>query len=132
MTVSDQLKSRIVEKKLNRIGKVKYQHYPNPFVRQDSEKGFNCYGDDTFVLRDSGLWVPKNSGCWEYFEKLESTGTPRNGDIVFTNGTNGKPGHQGIFYNGKFIHCSKEHGGVVLTQIPLEQFRGYRKLGFKF
>lgn len=84
-----------------------------------SNGGYDCSGFVTYVYKSQGVKLPRTSRDMAGAGQKVSTGSLKQGDLVFfKTGRSSRINHVGIYAgNGKFIHSSSGQGGVRVDSL---------------
>ena len=88
-----------------------------------SRGGFDCSGFVLYVMRKSGIRLPRTSIEQSRVGTFVSRGDLRTGDLVFFNTRGSRISHVGIYLgDGKFIHASSGGGRVRIDSLSARYY----------
>lgn len=96
-----------------------------------SPNGFDCSGFAQYVMKSSGVKVPRNS--YEQFEVGQPVAKEslKPGDLVFFSTYAPGPSHLGIYIgNGRFVHALNRTTGVTVSTLDADYYKA-RFIGAK-
>jgi hypothetical protein len=154
--MSDYRRKKVMELATSLIGKPSIL-YRNPEEGMSPEKGFDCSGFVSYVLKQAGLYVPDYIGqdghrrpvrhANEYFDyygiPIPEKKFAITGDLIFFSRTGASPQHMGILTSHEtYIHSPGkdsqfvEEKEIEYTEIPANpnmkrQFYFYSPIGYK-
>jgi cell wall-associated NlpC family hydrolase len=142
--MSDHKRAKVMEIAVSLIDKPSIK-YRNPTEGMSPEKGFDCSGFVTYVLKEAGLFVPPYIGMdkkvrntrhaneyWDHYGVTVHEDQAVMGDLIFWSRDGTFPTHVGILtYHNTYIHAPGKDGAFVeeapLLSNEIKPYEGYKR-----